>query len=289
MWTERLAALCRQEPSLVAVYESHQGNVALLLRHTLVPLSQERAVWLRESQAAAGAVVAGLRGGGFAGEIVVLQWQPLAHVARVLNRWVCRYDADPERRIELTRFVERYLADRTFIASQHRRALAIGPLTADLAFETYREIRCALAHTPLGGWYQDMAQCWLGTEPPLRRQLILQTHWWITKRALPPARRGGRVPVEELRPDGALASQLTEVFRSAEAGIWRSWVRLVLTDLRWALTGPFEKRDEAWARWLFLIPYSNPARGAHTAQGVGQADRRRRPRPSAAKRVPFAS
>src|SRR2546421_29389 len=41
MWLDRYSAVCQECPNLVAVYESPDGRIALLLRHTLVPLPEE--------------------------------------------------------------------------------------------------------------------------------------------------------------------------------------------------------------------------------------------------------
>src|SRR5919197_4521376 len=125
MLTECFRPLCDGSPSLIAVYESPDGNLALLLRHTVVPLHEERGQWLKETKAAADEVVASLREAGFRGRIVVLQWRPLPEIGRILWAWSCRYDSDPTRRAELTRVVARYLADSKFIESRHHRAHAL--------------------------------------------------------------------------------------------------------------------------------------------------------------------
>ena len=43
-----------------------------------------------------------------------------------------------------------------------------------------------------------------------------------------------------------------------ERAAWRPWVRLVVADLQQALARPAARRDEAWLRSLFLIPYRAP-------------------------------
>ncbi len=116
--TERYAAIGRAHPDLVAVYESHRGRLALLLRQTIVPLVEERRQWLEETRGTAAAVIASLRTAGLAEGCVVLQWRPLPVVAHVLRRWRCQYAGDQARLDELRRVVERYLADRAFLASR---------------------------------------------------------------------------------------------------------------------------------------------------------------------------
>ena len=39
---------------------------------------------------------------------------------------------------------------------------------------------------------------------------------------------------------------------------WRPWIRLVVNDLERALRRPIGDWNQAWARWLLLIPYSVP-------------------------------
>jgi len=41
VFAERYAQACRRHPDLVAVHESPNGDIALVLRHTLVPLPEE--------------------------------------------------------------------------------------------------------------------------------------------------------------------------------------------------------------------------------------------------------
>ncbi len=109
-----------RHPDLVAIFQSRHGRVALLLRQTMVPLVEEHPEWLEETRRAARAVIAELRGAGLAGPCLVLQWRALGQVAEILHGWRCCYDADPVRRAELTRVVERRLADLRFLASRWR-------------------------------------------------------------------------------------------------------------------------------------------------------------------------
>jgi hypothetical protein len=110
-------------------------------------------------------------------------------------------------------------------------------------------------------WYLSLASCWLGATPRLRRRLLLRTHQWIAERVMSPDQEL-RAAAEELEPGGALTRALTELVPSDERDGWRNWIRLVVTDLRRALRRPLAERNEAWAHWLFLIPYSVPLSAA---------------------------
>src|SRR5580765_6283018 len=101
MWEERFADVCRRHPDLVAVYESGRGRLGLLLRQTLVPLGAERVEWMGETRTVAREVIADLRAAGFASGAVALQWLPIEDVARIVARWVRRWDGDPARRSRL--------------------------------------------------------------------------------------------------------------------------------------------------------------------------------------------
>jgi hypothetical protein len=108
-------------PDLVAIFQSRRGRIALLLRQTMVPLPEERSTWLDETRRSARAVIIALRAAGVGGPWLVLQWRSLGQAAEVLHGWRCRYDADPARRAELTRSVERRLADRRYVEAVRRR------------------------------------------------------------------------------------------------------------------------------------------------------------------------
>src|SRR5262249_54795598 len=99
------AAIGQAPPDLVAVYESPQGHLGLLLRQTVVPLTEERSLWLTETRRTAGAVIASLRAAELRKRCLVLQWQPLSVVGHVLSRWHCRYAGDPVRLGEVRRVV----------------------------------------------------------------------------------------------------------------------------------------------------------------------------------------
>src|SRR5437762_12208067 len=53
VFAERYAQACRRHPDLVAVHESPNGDIALVLRHTFVPLPEEHAEWRRAARPAA--------------------------------------------------------------------------------------------------------------------------------------------------------------------------------------------------------------------------------------------
>jgi len=126
VWAERYALICRRYPELIAVYESPPRRLGLLLRETIVPLPEERGEWLYRTRRTVRAVVVSLRAAGVHDEFLVLQWRPLREVAQILHEWACPYDAEPARRAELTRVVDRYLADSQFVRSRCSRSPAGG-------------------------------------------------------------------------------------------------------------------------------------------------------------------
>jgi hypothetical protein len=261
MWDERFAETCRQHPDLVAVYESAHGRLGLLLRQTLVPLDAERVEWLTETRAVARRVIGDLRGGGFTGGAVVLQWLPMVDLARIVARWVRRWDGDPARRSQLLAVVERRLVDERFLAARrtHGRAPAVdaaAPASNGAAAPAIGFEEAGL--DALKAWYEAMAPCWLAIQPARRRRLVLQSHVWIADRALTDPVDGPRRAAAELGCDGSLARALERLVPRSEAAAWRSWIDLVRADLVRALAQPPVRRTQAWARWLFLIPYSVP-------------------------------
>src|SRR5258708_37328665 len=98
VFAERYAQACRRHPDLVAVHESPNGDIALVLRHTLVPLPEEHAEWRRAPRGAARDVVDDLRGAGFEGGGVVAQWPPAARLARRFGPWCRRRGGGPAPR-----------------------------------------------------------------------------------------------------------------------------------------------------------------------------------------------
>jgi hypothetical protein len=62
----------------------------------------------------------------------------------------------------------------------------------------------------------------------------------------------------ELGPRGSLARALERLVPRNEAAGWQRWITHVREDLARALGRPAALRTQAWARWLFFIPYSTP-------------------------------
>ena len=57
---------------------------------------------------------------------------------------------------------------------------------------------------------------------------------------------------------GVLTRLLKHLVAREDRAAWGPWIELVRVDLQRALTRPPKRRTEAWARWLFFIPYSVP-------------------------------
>src|SRR5205807_5979018 len=85
VFAERYAQACRRHPDLVAVHESPNGDIALVLRHTFVPLPEEHAEWRRAPRPAARDPLGDLRGAGFEGSGGLAQFVPRARPARDLS------------------------------------------------------------------------------------------------------------------------------------------------------------------------------------------------------------
>jgi hypothetical protein len=257
MWDERLAAVCRRHPDLVAVYESSRGRLGLLLRQTLVPLSAEQVEWLAETRGVVRDVVHDLRAAGFQRGTVVLQWLPMTDVARIVARWVRRWDGDAARRSELLAVVERRLADERFLTARAQRSTE-NP-TPEPEVVPARGGLDEAGLDALKAWYETMAPCWLAIQPALRRRLVLRTHVWLADLALADPVTGPARAVRELGPGGALARALERLVPGREVAAWRRWIDHVRADLARTLGRPPHLRTQAWARWLFFIPYSVPA------------------------------
>jgi hypothetical protein len=265
MWDDRLLEVCRRHPDLVAVYESRHGRLGLLLRQTLAPLSVERVEWLAETRAIARAIIDDLRAARFAGGTVVLQWLRMEDVARIVSRWVRRWDGDPARRSELVATVERAVSDQLFLqscaaarVSPDERAAAEAAAAATL--RTLMPAGRALDDAGLEAlklWYEAMAPRWLAIRPAQRRRLVLQTHVWIAECALGDPVIGPGLAAKDLGPDGPLARALARLL-TADAASWRHWIDLARLDLERELRRPLAERGQAWARGLFMIPYRLP-------------------------------
>jgi hypothetical protein len=256
MWSNDCEGACRTSPDLVAAYESPGGQLALLLRHTLVPLSEERAEWLAQTRAAARAIVSGLRAGGHAGSVLVLQWLSLDQVDAILRGWACRYDADPRRRLRLVEVAARFAADHRFLATRGGRGRASAGFSGSV-----EPVLALGAREAILQWYSAMGPCWAGMDPPVRRRLVLRVHRWLAERVLERVDTGEHEALADLGPDGPLAAALASAVPAAEIGAWVPWIRIVVADLGRALGWPAARRDDTWARWLFLIPYSVPVPG----------------------------
>lgn len=236
LWQGPYRSICRRYPDLVAVYESPSGRLAMLLRHPLVPRFEERTVWRLDVKHSAQAIIAGLRTAGLDPKtsIMVLQGRPPQQVTRVLRHWACRYDGqEPHWEAQISPPI----------------AGGGDPPNAD-----------SLLVDGLTLWYHDMAPCWLSVDPLIRRRLMLRTHRWLVERVIATLAEGERLPIEDLVPTGPLAWLLVRVVPQGELDSWKSWIRLLLADLRRALAWPEPRRTEAWVRWLFLIPYGLPTR-----------------------------
>jgi hypothetical protein len=267
MWDERFAEICRRHPDLVAVYESGRGRLGLLLRQTLVPLDAERVEWLVETRGVARRLIGELRAGGFTGGTVVLQWLPIHDVARIVARWIRRWDGDPARRSRLLSVVERRLTDERFLASRTRHArTAVESAAAAMAIReespaepksvpTIGAVLDQAGLDALKAWYAAMAPCWLAIQPARRRRLVLQTHVWLADLALADPVGGPARALAELGPDGSLVRALRRLVTGDDPVAWRGWIDGVRDELASALERPLAQRTQLWARSLFFIPY----------------------------------
>ena len=262
MWDERLAEVCRRHPDLVAVYESSRGRLGLLLRQTLVPLAVEQMMWVAETRTVARGLIQDLRAAGFEGGTVVLQWLPIEDVARIVARWVRCWDGDSARRSELLAVVDRRLADQRFLAALPLpEPVTVRDEAGAGAAETTVTTRTQFDEAgleALKAWYGTMAPCWLAIQPALRRRLVLQTHVWLADVALADPLDGPRRGLTELGPEGPLVRALERLVSGHDAVAWRRWIEYVREDLARSLGRPPRLRTQAWARWLFFIPYSAP-------------------------------
>jgi hypothetical protein len=257
MWDGELESVGRRHPDLVAVYEGPNGELALLLRQTLVPLIEERGRWFNETRRTARAVMTSLRAAGVTEDVSVLQWRPLPDVGVVLMSWTCRYLGDPERYAQLSDIIGARLADGESEAAPPRTG----------GEERLRATDGAISPTLLD-WYRDMAPCWLGAEPQVRRRLILKTHQWIVERVLLPMARGQQPMTADLGPTGRLVWRLVRIVPPGELNVWKGWIRLTIADLQRALAWPEAGRTQVWARWLFDIPYSIPVTRRRSAEAT---------------------
>ena len=115
----------------------------------------------------------------------------------------------------------------------------------------------ALGRTPssLVTWYLGLTHHWMGDNPRIKTRILLGTHDWIIGRVLAPEVRLADLAAD-LRPEGALTQSLAAQVPPDDAAEWRQFIDLVVANLRHALLVPVTQHNEAWVRWLFLIPYS---------------------------------
>jgi len=254
MWLDRYDAVCRECNDLVAVYEAPDSRIALLFRHTLVPLPEEFTSLRRATRSAARGASTKLRAAGFRGGLMVLQWQPLGTVAGVVRHWPCRYEADSTRRVQLEAVAARYAADERYLTEQiqSRRRAVPRPLAGPPPFATAAELH------GLQAWYDAMAPSWLGMQPLLRRALVLKAHRWIAEHILIPAADGRTEPHEIRQTITRLGFALIEMIPPDDRAVWSVWVGLVVADLERAIRRPSSEWNQSWARWLLLIAYSVP-------------------------------
>ncbi len=261
-WGDRQAAASASCPALAAVYESADGRLALLLRHTLLPLPQERERWLEATGRAAADVVRALRAAGAKPPYVIAQWRPFEEIVEIADQWACRFVGDAERQRELVAVARRFLADEPATAVG-----GDGPPPGGTPAETAL-VAAARGAGSVADWYDGMAPCWLSAQPAVRRTLILRTHRFIAESLLLPLSQGAPVSAADLAPGGPLARALLAAVPAGQVDQWRPWIALVLCDLRRAMTWAPGRRSRAWMRWLFLIPYSIPAPRRLTRQAV---------------------
>ena len=176
-----------------------------------------------------------------------------------------RWDGDSGRRSQLLAVVERRLNDDRFLATA-RRTRAYAPIEDGATSPATTGAAVAQGQgfnetglDALKAWYEAMAPCWLAIQPVRRRRLVLQTHVWIAERVLTNPATGPEHGLQELGADGPLAQALARLIPRGETATWRRWVELVRLDLERALHRPPDRRTQAWARWLFLIPYGVPS------------------------------
>ena len=140
--------------------------------------------------------------------------------------------------------------------------MALHPNTyapAALAPRTRRRRTAAAAsgQTPssLVTWYLGLTPYWMGPDSTMKTRILLRAHEWIIDRVLAPG-VGLAGAAADLSPNGALTRALCELAGPDDRGDWRHFIQLVVANLRHALLLPVTERNEAWVRWLFLIPYS---------------------------------
>lgn len=245
-WTELHDAVSAGHPALVAVHQSPSGQLALLLRHALVPISGRRRAWRHDVQHAARSIARDLSGAGIHRRMLIVQRLAPHRARRVLDGWRLLWQGDPVRASELRAMARRRAADARFLYARAacRRCSGSG------------------LHGSLEHWYADLAPLWLGLSPEPRRQLVLQTHVWITERMTTRAVAIGtdQEAYEEL------SRRLERLVPPDDRNAWASWIDAVVSALLRAFDRPPALRDARWVRGLFLAgcrvppPLANDAR-----------------------------
>jgi hypothetical protein len=251
VFAKRYAQPCARHSDLVAVHEAPDGTIALLLRHTLVPLPEEHAAWERDTREVARDVTDDLRNAGFAGDIVVAQWLPMHRLAHIFDTWPRCWEGDPARAAQLRHVARRVVADDRFLAwhtAERRRR---------------RRPRARPGPASIDRWYCALAPHWLGLEPRMRRELVLQTHVWIIERALAPD--VCPPPAADLVPNGALVHRLERLVPPDDLTRWRPWIAVVLRALARALERVEAGGGPGAVRSLFLVPSRVPPPIGHRA------------------------
>jgi hypothetical protein len=125
------------------------------------------------------------------------------------------------------------------------------PLRGQLRPSRSLELPCAL-YT----WYLGLIPHWTSAGPRLRTRLLLRTHQWIVERVIAPE-ASLAAAAADLELDGELTRILRDLVPATEDTEHRGqFIRVLVANLRHALLRPVTRRNEAWVRWLFLIPYS---------------------------------
>jgi hypothetical protein len=107
----------------------------------------------------------------------------------------------------------------------------------------------------LVAWYLGLTHHWLGDNSRIKTRVLLRTHEWIVERVLAPEVSLVAAAMD-LRRGAALTQSLAALVPPDDAREWHHFIDLVVANLRHALLAPVTQRNEAWVRWLFLIPYS---------------------------------
>ncbi len=144
---------------------------------------------------------------------------------------------------------------------QRRHAVSLRPVAACRPGRKPIPPRRGCTPAPSGGlppslltWYLGLIPYWMGGRPRLKTRLLLRTHQWIVDRILAPE-VDFAAAAADLTPDGALTRVLTDFLPTEDGARWQRFVRMLVAELQQALLLPVTRRNEAWVRWLFLVPY----------------------------------